>query len=188
VTSDEATIAVVEALEALKIPYMVVGSFSTNFYGVPRSTHDVDLIVQLGSGKISALADHLGSPFELDPQMSSEAVTGSSRFVLHLADTPFSVELFLLGDDAHDRERFARRRRERLENRDVYLPTVEDAIITKLRWSYIAGRRKDLDDVKNVLAVQGDAIDWTYVYSWCDQHGTRQLLDGIREELRRDLP
>jgi hypothetical protein len=35
-----------------------------------------------------------------------------------------------------------------------------------------------------VIAVQGDAIDWPYVEAWCDQHGSRKLLEQIREELR----
>jgi hypothetical protein len=45
VNSDEATIAVVDALDALHIPYMLVEPFSTNFYGIPRSTYDADIVV-----------------------------------------------------------------------------------------------------------------------------------------------
>jgi hypothetical protein len=37
--------------------------------------------------------------------------------------------------------------------------------------------------VRNVIAVQGEAIDWDYVYSWCDRHGTRALLDEIRASI-----
>ena len=65
-------------------------------------------------------------------------------------------------------------------DRDVFVPTVEDVIITKLRWSHAGRRRKDLEDVENVIAVQGDRIDWDYVTSWCDRHGTRELLDSVR--------
>ena len=39
-TSEEATVAVIDALEALSIPYMLVGSFSSNYYGIGRSTTD----------------------------------------------------------------------------------------------------------------------------------------------------
>jgi hypothetical protein len=38
--------------------------------------------------------------------------------------------------------------------------------------------------VVNVIATQREKIDWTYVYRWCDQHGTRELL----EEIRRSIP
>ncbi len=181
--SDEATVAVVDAFVALQIPYMVVGSFSSNFYGIPRSTHDADFVVQLKPGTISVLAEHLGSAFRLDPQMSFETVTATKRYVLHLVENPFSIEIFLLSDDPHDIERFKRRRSESIMGRDVFVPTVEDVIVTKLRWSFAGGRRKDIEDVENVVDMQNDRIDWNYVYSWCDQHGTRELLDGIRASL-----
>jgi hypothetical protein len=184
--SDEATAAVIDALDALRIPYMVVGSFSTNFYGIPRATHDADFVVQLEPGMLSALAKRLSPPFQLDPQMSFETVTLTSRYLLHLVNNPFSVELFLLSDDAHDMERFARRRRETIADRDVFVPTAEDVIVTKLRWSHAGRRRKDMEDVENVITIQGDRIDWDYVNSWCDRHGTRELLESVRSSLPAD--
>lgn len=182
--SDEATVAVIDALDVLHIPYMLVGSFSTNFYGIPRSTHDADIVVQLQPGDVLALAKHLGPPFRLDPQMTFETVTATNRYILHLDESPFSIELFLLSSDPHDRERFARRRRERIPECEVFVPSAEDVIVTKLRWSLATGRRKDIEDVENVIAVQGDRIDWDYVHSWCDRHGTRELLDQVRRSLQ----
>ena len=73
----------------------------------------------------------------------------------------------------HDLERFARRQRQHVVGREVFLPTVEDVVITKLRWSLAGGRQKDIEDVVNVIAVQGDRIDWDYADPWCDRHGTR---------------
>lgn len=178
--SDEATIAVVNALESLNIPYMLVGSFASNFYGVPRATADADFVVQIGAGGLSALMNRVGPSFRLDPQMTLETVTATRRYVLHLADEPFSIEIFLLSDDPHDQQRFARRCRVRLRDCDTFVPTAEDAIITKLRWFHAAQRRKDRDDVRGMIAVQGDRIDWDYVNSWCDRHGTRQLLEDVR--------
>ncbi len=179
-TPEETTAAVIDALNSLNIPYMLVGSLSSNFYAIPRATQDADFVVQLEPGAIASLVRCLGPSFQLDPQMSFETVTATSRFVLHLANDPFSVELFLLSDDAHDQERFARRRPERILDRDGFLPTAEDVIITKLRWSHAGRRRKDMEDVENVIAVQGDGIDWDYVTSWCDRHGTRELLESVR--------
>ena len=36
---------VINKLEELKIDYMVVGSFASNFYGVPRTTLDADILL-----------------------------------------------------------------------------------------------------------------------------------------------
>jgi hypothetical protein len=38
-----------------------------------------------------------------------------------------------------------------------------------------------------VIAVQGNLVDWEYVGRWCDQHGTRGLLDEIRRSIPADL-
>ena len=65
------------------------------------------------------------------------------------------------------------------EGRPVWLPTAEDVVVTKLRWSKGGKRAKDLEDVKNVLAVQRGKLDLNYIRQWCDQHGTRQLLEQL---------
>lgn len=68
-------------------------------------------------------------------------------------------------------------------NRQVWLPTAEDVVITKLRWSLLGNHSKDRADARHVIAVQGDRIDWDYVYSWSGRHGTRDLLDEIRQSI-----
>jgi hypothetical protein len=115
--------------------------------------------------------------------MSFETVAVPAHYILRLIDGPFVVELFLLSDDAHDQRRFARRCRRRILDRDVAIPTAEDVIVTKLRWSHAGRRRKDVDDARDVIAVQGNWIDWDYVNSWCDRHETRELLDEVRRSL-----
>ena len=182
-TPTEATAAVIDGLNALQIPYMVVGSFSSNFYGIPRATRDADFVVQMKPEMLSTLIHHIGSHFRFDRQMSFEAVMATQRHVIFLEDSLFSIELFLLSDDAHDQQRFARRQQERILDRDAFVPTVEDVIITKLRWSRAGHRQKDIDDVRNVIAIQNDRIDWDYVAAWCDRHETREILDSTRQSL-----
>lgn len=54
----------------------------------------------------------------------------------------------------------------------------------KLRWAKHAKRGKDREDVRDVIAVQGDAaLDWDYIHEWCARHGTRELLDEIRASI-----
>lgn len=72
---------VVAALEEAAIPYMLVGSFSSNLYGIPRSTQDADFVVQMEPAQFQALAQRLGPEFRIDPQMSFETVTAEVRCV-----------------------------------------------------------------------------------------------------------
>ena len=46
--SNEAAARVIEALEKLGVKYFLAGSFSSNFYGIPRSTKDADFVAVLG--------------------------------------------------------------------------------------------------------------------------------------------
>lgn len=182
-TSDEATLKVIDALNALSVPYMLVGSWSVNFYCAPRSSQDADFVVQMDSGLLPALMQALGSDFRLDPQPRFESVTTTLRFLLQVPSIKFDIELFRLSDDPHDQMRFSRRTTITSQGRAISLPTVEDVVITKLRWAVHAQRLKDQDDVRNVIALHAARIDWNYVLPWCEQHGTRELLDQIRQSL-----
>jgi hypothetical protein len=55
------------------------------------------------------------------------------RFVADVLQESFKVEFFLLSGDPHDLERFRRRRTVSFLDRQVWIPTVEDVIVTKLR-------------------------------------------------------
>ena len=63
------------------------------------------------------------------------------------------------------------------------LTTAEDVIVTKVRWAATARRTKDREDAKEVIAVQGERIDWDYVNAWCDRHSSRAALDEIRASI-----
>jgi len=174
------TMLVAEALDKCSIPYLLVGAFSSNHYGIPRSTKDADFVLQVSGGISSDLVRELGPDFELNPRLSFETNTGTYRQILQYSGRPFTVELFLLSNDPHDQERFRRRRKVQLLGRPVWFPSPEDVIVTKLRWS----RSKDKDDVRNVLAVQRGKLDLAYIKNWCREHGTLTRL----EEILRTVP
>jgi hypothetical protein len=182
-SAGEAVLTVIEALEACGITYILVGSYSTNAYGIPRSTQDADFVIELGETSIGELARRLAPSIRIDPQMSFETVTMTRRYVAEVVGTAFKIEFFLLGNDPHHQERFRRRQLVNTLDRQVWLPTPEDVIVTKLHWAILGNRSKDRDDVRDVIAVQGDRIDWDYVHRWCAQHGTRALLDEIRASI-----
>jgi len=173
------TVRVAEALEACGIPFLLSGSFASNYYGIPRSTRDADFVLEAQRGVGPEFAERLGDEFRLDPQLSFETNTGTFRQGLRHKKSAFKVELFLLSQDAHDQSRFKRRRAVQLHDRRVWLPSPEDVVITKLRWA----RGKDKDDVRDVMAVQRDKLDWGYIEDWCRRHGTLALLEEIRHSL-----
>lgn len=181
-TTDAAAVHVLGVLTSLGIPNMLVGSFSRNFYSIPRATKDVDIVVELSSQKLlSDLSRSLGPQFVLDDQITFETITGNTRHIIRCADSPVVIELFILGNDEFQRHRFSRRREVSIPalSARVCLPTAEDVIIQKLRW----GRPKDLDDAKDVLAVQAGKLDHAYLQDWCGRLGILDRYEMVLASL-----
>jgi hypothetical protein len=144
-------------------------------------------VVNAAPGQIAALAKALSADFIRDPQVQFETVTATTKTVCTDRETGFILELFQLSDDPHDQERFVRRRGITVQGRPTWVLSKEDVLITKLNWLLRANRTKDLLDVRNVMGVQADTIDWPYVEKWCDRHGTRELLERLRSEMQQAL-
>jgi hypothetical protein len=132
---------------------------------------------------LQRLKARLSDLVEFDPQVTFEMLTGSLRHILTAkTQPPFLVELFELGADPFAIERFSRRRAawSGQIKRQVFLPTAEDVIVQKLRW----GRPKDLEDARDVLAVQSPArLDMEYITRWCDTHQTCAILRTMLAEI-----
>ena len=170
---------VVRALELAGVQYMVVGSLSSNLYGIPRSTKDADFVVQFDNTPIREATRYLGPSYVFDDQMSFETATKTYRWKLWHPASAFMIELFLISDDPHDREQFSRRKSVRYDGHDVFVATAEDVVITKLRWSRPGKRAKDIDDVRSVITVSGAKLDWPYTRRWCAAHQTESLLNDV---------
>ncbi|MGO9112584.1 MAG: hypothetical protein ACLP9L_25415 [Thermoguttaceae bacterium] len=183
-SSEGISLRVIDVLNEHGIPYMVVGSLSTNFHSVPRATKDADIVVQSSLSEAARSIAGQCPELRLDPQFGFESVTATKKIILRADAEEFIVELFGLSDDEHDQERFRRRKLVDWDGHPTWIASAEDALITKLRWAHVAGRRKDLVDASTLIASIGETIDWRYVESWCDRHGSRKLLEQIREELR----
>jgi hypothetical protein len=179
-TIDDVTLRVIDALNASSVNYMLVGSFSANVYGIPRSTKDADFVLQLDGDLAPAFYEGLGEDVKIDPQLKFETNTGTLKQEIRFSGTPFTVELFRLSNDSFDQERFRRRTSVNLLGRTTFIPTAEDVVVMKVRWL----REKDRVDIRNILAVQQGKLNWPHIEKWCRVHGTLAKL----EEIRRTVP
>jgi hypothetical protein len=179
VGSTDLVLRLIDAFEQAGVSYMLVGSYSSNYYGRPRSTKDADFVVQISNEQLGRVAAAIGPDFRVDHQMSFESVTMTMRWIIDHPSSVFKIELFLLSDDPFDQTRFKRRRQVDFEGRPAWLPTAEDVVIIKLRWSKGGRRSKDVEDVKKVLEVRAAELDLPYIRQWTDQHGTRELFEQL---------
>ena len=178
---NEVLAQLVTILNRHELPYMLVGSYSSNAYGIPRATKDADLVVGTLRETFDMIGSALGNDYQTDSQTEFELITGTVRRAIRFVPLNFVLEIFQLSDDAFDQSRFNRRVKvhSSVLGESIWLPTAEDVIVQKIRWS----RPQELLDAENVMAVQGDALDWSYISRWTDLHGTTPTLDQIRSSL-----
>ena len=168
----------ISVLEDLEISHMLVGSHASSFYGEARSTHDVDLVIDLDSAKIPALV----ARFDPDRYYLSETALWEGRMA-NLIDTLSGdkVDCFILGPDPIDRLSFSRRRNETIMGIEVALASPEDTILAKLTWGEMSGGSSQQQaDVREIFRHQGDSLDVAYLRTQAKQ---MRILSQLNEYL-----
>jgi hypothetical protein len=173
---------VVLTLDQLGIGYMVSGSIASSLQGEPRSTHDIDMVIDLPQSKAHDLAAAFPSP---DYYFDEEAV--ARKGMANLIDTVSGdeVDFWLLTDDPFDGSRFARRYHEQVLGLRIAVCSPEDTILMKLRWAKMSGgSEKQFTDALRVYEVQYEKLDMPYLREWVIKLGLDQEMARISAEAR----
>lgn len=175
---------VLDVLDRLGVPYHIGGSYASAIHGIPRQTHDIDLVVALTREQVGGAAQALESEFYVDEEMMRRAVDERGTCNLIHLDSGVKVDLFVKGTSDFDREEFERRLRVRLGeeiSREVFVKSAEDTLLRKLLWYRQGGEVSDRqwEDVRGIVSVQGERLDVDYLTRWADLLSVRDLLDRV---------
>ncbi len=181
------TLQVIEALDALQIPYLIGGSFASAVHGVPRATMDADIVAELQPGQVEAFAGLMGDAFYLDVATMRQAVQQRSSFKLIHLSTMFNVDIFVFKGRPYDYAQMAHRTPQVLDpgvHRPVYTASAEDTILTKLDWYRLGGEisERQWRDVLSVIKTQGDRLDMDYLRQWAIALDVADLLERSLSE------
>jgi hypothetical protein len=150
-------------LDELGLPYMISGSVAAMYYGEPRMTNDVDIILVLGPEDASRLeAAFPPKEFYCPPHEVILIELGRSRrghFNLIHHKTGFKADIYLHGNDPLHAWGLARAARVELEGGEVMLAPPEYVILRKLQYYREGGSGKHLRDIHRMLVALGDNWD-----------------------------
>jgi hypothetical protein len=179
-----AAFVVLDVLNDFEIPYHLGGSYASAIHGIPRQTHDIDLVVDLAPARIPSLARALEAEFHIDEQAAARAVAERSTFNLIHYASGVKVDLFVKGSSAFDAAEFDRRLTTRLgqePSREVFVKSAEDTVLRKLLWYRMGDEVSDRqwEDVRGIVAIQGERLDRDYLATWAERLALRDLLERL---------
>jgi len=161
---------------------MLTGSTASSRLGVPRATHDIDLVVVLNAAGITALLRAFPAPeFYLDEASLRQAVDRGDMVNLLHPDTAGKIDFWMLTESEFDQSRFARRMKIDYEGVLVNMSRPEDTILAKLRWAVESGgSEKQMLDARRVFEIQFPHLDQPYLDLWAQKLDVVQQLAEVR--------
>jgi len=172
---------IVGTLETLGIRYMVVGSFASTAYGEPRSTRDLDLVIDPSPEQLNQLLASLDPEhYYVDPDVARDALRRRSMFNVIEIATAWKLDLVLRKARAFSIEEMQRRQVTKILGLDVATATAEDTVIAKLEWAKQGRSDRQLEDVAGILRVRGPDLDLVYIERWVFELGLSEQWQRAR--------
>jgi hypothetical protein len=159
---------VIGILHGSGLRYMVVGSFASGFWGEPRATYDVDVVISLAASDLPALATlYPTEEFYYSPEAAQEAIRSHAQFNIIHPGSGNKVDVMIPAADGWGQVQLSRRRILSLEpGFDVYVASPEDVILSKLIYYREGGSEKHLRDIAGILKLRKSELDTVYLAHW----------------------
>lgn len=181
-----AALSVAAVFEELGIAYVLGGSLASAIHGEPRSTHDVDFVVDLSEDQVPDLVTRLQGDYFLDEASIRAALLHRASFQLVHQRDYYRVDVFIQPPAAFDREKLERRVRVTVDpgsGAALWVTSAEDIVLQKLLWYRKGDEVSDRQwrDVLSVLRTNQD-LDRSYLETWAASLGVADLLSRAVDE------
>jgi hypothetical protein len=165
----------IRPLNRLGISYAVTGAFAAIYYGHPRITHDIDLVVALSMGDVQALYDAFAAPdfYIPDPEILARELDRHEygHFnILHPA-TALRADVYLTGADGLQQWAVAHARAVTIGEDDVAIAPPEYVILRKLEYFRDGGSTKHITDIRAMREQLSDTLRRTQLRAWIEERG-----------------
>ncbi len=151
-----------EILQRVGLPHSYGGAIAYNYYGPPRLTRDVDVLVLVHGTRLPALVDEFvrgkccmegGGGQPVDLRALRRDLDGKAHFTTVVC-SGVRIEIFAPWHPFHQRVLDRSPRRE-LQGQTIPIHSAEDLIVFKK----IFDRPKDLQDIEGMLMAQRGKLD-----------------------------
>lgn len=178
----------VNAFESLGIRYFVTGSIASIFYGEPRFTNDIDVVVaeikEYHIPKLLKLFPY--DEFYISEDAIRDAIKHNYQFNIIHPSSGLKIDVIISKKDAFDNSRFERIKRiSPIEDTQVNFSSPEDVIIMKMRYYKEGESEKHLRDITSMLRISDDIIDQKYIEQWVEKFDLKDIWNAILNRLKK---
>ena len=158
-------------LEKANIKYMATGSVASMLYGIPRFTHDLDMVIELPMDKINSienafpLSDFYCPPNEILKIESHRPRRGHFNIIHN--ESGFKADVYIHNTDKLQEWGLSQKTRIKLNDEDgIWVAPPEYVIARKLEYYREGNSKKHLHDISGMLEVSGDIINKIIIQEW----------------------
>jgi hypothetical protein len=161
------------------VTYYLTGSMASNYWGIPRTTHDLDFVIQLPPSAVPRIVEAFSPEFHIDEASIRAAYQPPYQFNAIDTRSALKVDFWLPTTQPFDREMLRRRRPVTLFGEPAWITTAEDSILHKLVWNRMTPSDRQLGDAAGVVAVQQDQLDLLHLKTWAGELGVSTEMDQL---------
>lgn len=171
----------VDALDRAGIVHMISGSVASAHYGEARVTQDIDIVIDPTPDQMERLL-HVLAETDLYVGDGVAALAHRSQFNVIDTRTGWRIDLIIRRDRPYSVRELDRRRPADLGGVTCWIASPEDCILSKLEWAKESGSERQMSDVRSLMSVQGDALDFDYLQRGPADLCVSELLHRVRRE------
>ena len=182
---DDVVRYLLDLLEHMQLEYAVVGSYASSFWGEPRYTHDVDVVVDLPVDRVNEFCGWFPpDEWYVSERAVRDAVRRRHQFNIIHTNTSHKIDVMMVRGDEWSRQQLLRRQQILLlPDREGFTAHPEDVILGKLRYFQEGGSDKHLRDICAMIQTNNDAIDRDNVARWAEKLGVTKAWEAVLSKL-----
>jgi hypothetical protein len=168
---------IIDVLEKHQISYMLSGSMAMSVYILPRATRDFDFIIHLNKSDIKKFVAEFQEGFYCEEDSIIDAIEHQSLFNIIDFESGYKADFVILKNQEYRKNEFGRRQKLKFDNREVFIVSIEDLLISKLIWIQEIFSPLQYSDIQQLCSQE--ILDWTYINHWIQELNlnTFDLLD-----------
>ncbi len=175
------------AVESVGLRYVVGGSIAAGYFGEPRATLDIDVLIEVHVNDLDRLTAAFAEHFLMTRDALCDAFEKHIAFNAYHRASFTKFDVYVAVDDSLDRAQLERRQPKLLlEGSDevVYVTSAEVIVLRKLAWFRRSNLTSELQwrDVLGVIKQQGSRLDRNLMVELAAATGLTYLLRRAFEE------